>query len=350
MQRTGKWQRAAIRASLLVFFLASHTLAEDATAYLGSGLKLFDVERYGEAVPEFERALQLDPKLDQARYHLAVSYFNLHRYPEARQQFERLQASDYKRDWVTYYLGRLDLLAGQTDKAILQLGTLGRAQPLYDESYYLASAYFKQGQNEKAILNLKRYIALNPRDFRAHNLLARVYMKNGKTAEAEREFEVSEKLHQYYLEGKKDLMDCRTDLSTGKVEAAWQRCGPILETDDIDKLVAAGSLFGEFKAYGYALRLFAKALALDPEAAEVNYDLGYTYFQQKDYERAREFLAAALRLRPDFFEALALEGSVLYLLRDDKAALEVLRRAHQLRPEDAAVAGLLAKLETTTRN
>jgi tetratricopeptide (TPR) repeat protein len=337
-----------MRALLLMFFLASLAADENAVAHLGSGLKLFDLERYGQAVPEFERALQLDPKLDEARYYLAVSYFNLHRYPEARQQFERLQASGYKRNWTTYYLARLDLLAGQTDKAILQLESLRSAQPLKDESYYLASAYFKQGQNEKAISNLKRYLAFNPRDFRAHNLLARAYMKSGKKAEAEREFRVSEDLHQYYLEGKKDLMDCRAELSAGAVSQAWQRCGPILETDDIDKLVAAGSLFGEFQAYDRALQLFERALALDTESSEVNYDLGYTYFQKKEYQRARKFLAEALRLRPDFFEALALEGSVLYLLRDDEAALEALRRAHQLRPEDAAVSGLLAKIENTS--
>jgi tetratricopeptide (TPR) repeat protein len=143
-------------------------------------------------------------------------------------------------------------------------------------------------------------------------------------------------------------MDCRAELSAGAVSQAWQRCGPILETDDIDKLVAAGSLFGEFQAYDRALQLFERALALDTESSEVNYDLGYTYFQKKEYQRARKFLAEALRLRPDFFEALALEGSVLYLLRDDEAALEALRRAHQLRPEDAAVSGLLAKIENTS--
>jgi tetratricopeptide (TPR) repeat protein len=347
-QETRKWQPAALRAWLLVFFIASSALAEDAMADLGSGIKLFDLERYGEAIPEFERALRLDPKLDEARYHLAVSYFNLRRYPEARQQFERLHAAGYKQRWVTYYLGRLDLLAGQSDEAILKLESLRGGQPLYDESYFLASAYFKQGQDKKAISDLKRYIAFNPRDFRAHNLLARMYAKSGKTAEAEREFQVSDQLHRYYLEGKRDLMDCRAELTAGANDQAWQRCGPILATDDIDKLVAAGSLFGEFRAYDYALRLFQRALALDMEAPEVNYDLGYTYFQKKEYPRAREFLSAALRLRPDFFEALALQGSVLYLLRDDNAALEALRRAHRLRPEDAAVTGLLAKLEHTT--
>jgi tetratricopeptide (TPR) repeat protein len=347
MHKGCKWQRIITRALLVVCCLASYALAEDAMADLGAGLKLFDLERYAEAAREFERALQLDPKLDEARYHLAVSYFNIRHYPEAQQQFERLRASGYKKSWVTYYLGRLDLLEGQADAAIRQLESLRGGQPLYDESYYLAAAYFKQGQSEKAIVNLKRYVAFNPRDFRAHNLLARIYTKNGETADAEREFQAADELHQYYLEGKRDLMDCRAELAAGAVDQAWRRCGPILETDDVDKLVSAGLLFGEFKAYDYALRLFQRALTLDTDAPEVSYDLGYTYFRKKEYRRAREFLAAALRLRPDFFEALALQGSVLYLLGDDRAALEALQRAHRLRPDNAEVTELLAKLENT---
>src|SRR5437762_7724415 len=325
LPKTAKGKEAVVRALLSALLLVSTAFSQEAMAYLGTGLKLFDLERYGAAAPQFERALQVDPKLHQARYHLAVCYFNLRQYPRARAQFERLLASGYEKSWDTYYLGRMDLLAGETDEAIQLLESLGDGQPLLDEPFYLASAYFKHGQNEKAILNLKRYIAINPRDFRAHNLLARVYLKSGNNPEAEREFQVSEDLHRYYLEGKKDLMDCRAELSEGAIEKAWQRCGPILETDDVDKLVAAGSLFGEFKAYDYALRLLERALTLDAEAPEVDYDLGYTYFQKKDYQRAREFLAAALRLRPDFFEALALEGSVAYLLRDDKSALQSLR-------------------------
>jgi predicted Zn-dependent protease len=209
-------------------------------ARLGAGLNLFDLQRYAEAAREFERALQLDAELDEARYHLAVSYFLQYRSPEARQQFERLQASDYKKSWGTYYLGRLDLLAGKTDEAIQRLESLSGAQPLYDEGYYQASAYFKEEQNEKAVTNLKRYIAFNPRDFRAHNLLAWVYMRSGKNAEAEREFQVAEGLHRYCAEGKKDLMECRAQLHEGAIDQAWQRCGTVLETDDIDKLVATG--------------------------------------------------------------------------------------------------------------
>ena len=69
--------------------------SSDASAHLGAGLKLFDVQRYSEAAKEFERALESDPGLQDARYHLAVCDFNERQYTEARGQFERLAQGFY---------------------------------------------------------------------------------------------------------------------------------------------------------------------------------------------------------------------------------------------------------------
>jgi Flp pilus assembly protein TadD len=319
----------------------------DAQAYLGAGLKLIDLDRYSEASKEFELALLADPGLVEARYHLAVSYFRLHRFPDARQQFERVQATGYRKDWVTYYLARIDLLDGNLEAAVRGLESLKGPQPLQDELYYLGLAYLKLGQPQTAVAFLQREVAFNARDFRAYNLLGRAYAKLGRTVESERAFQESEGLHAYYLQGNKDLMECQTLLQSGQVASAWTLCGPILQTDDIDKLVGAGMLFGKAGAHDHALVLFRKAEELDPDSPEVNYDLALTLFQMKEYSQARKFVEGALLLRPDFFEALALNGSLLYLLHEDAAALAVLQRAHKLRPEDAGVRHLLALLERT---
>ncbi len=319
--------------------------ADDARAHLGAGLRLFDLQRYSEAAREFELALALDPKLAEARYYLAVSDFNERRYQDAREQFALLQGSDYRHAWVRYYLGRLDLIEGNTDAAIRELTGLAPEAPLQDELYYLGQAYLKKGQWPEAIRALERQVKFNPRDFRAHNFLARAYQKAGKTAEAEREFQKSEQLHEYYTRGQQDIADCRALLQTGKAEEAWARCGGIVAMEDIDKQVAAGLLFGEFAQYEHARQLFERALELDPESPEVSYDLGYTCFQQKDYATSRRYAEKALRLRPDFFEALAVDGTALYLLHEDAAARKVLERAHRLRPEDATISRLLEKLQ-----
>jgi tetratricopeptide (TPR) repeat protein len=316
----------------------------DAQAHLGEGLRLFGLQRYAEAAREFQLALKYDPNLRDARYHLAVSYFEQHQYPESSREFRRLKASGYQAAWVTYYLGRLDLVDGDWDAAIRQFQSLKRSQPLQDELYYLGFALLKRDQPDRAIPALRRQIQFNPRDFRAHNLLARAYMKAGQSKEAEREFQRSEDLHQYYREGKEDLDACRSDLAADRADQAWARCGAALESDDIDKLVAVGSLFGSFQDYPHALDALERARLLDPDSPEVNYNIGFTYFQEKQYSRARSFLESALRERPDFFEALEVEGTALCRLGESSAARPVLERAHALRPGDPAVTELLAQL------
>jgi len=318
----------------------------EAVAHLGTGLKLFDLERYAEAAKEFELALKADPSLQDARYHLAVACFNEHRYNEARPQFEHLLAAGYRPDWETYYLGRIDLVEGDVDSAIHRLASLRRPEPVQDELYYLGSAFLKKGEPEKAIASLRRQIQFNPRDFRAHHLMARAYLQTGQRQAAEGEFEESEHLHQYYLEGKQELAACRMELQAGHTEQAWAACGSALRSDDVDKLVGVGMLFGEFGSYEHALLAFRRALELDSESPEVNYNLAFTYFQKKNYAQARQFAQAAVGQRPDFFEALALEGAVLYLLHEDAAATQALNHAHQLRPNDGAVNKLLAQLSS----
>ena len=318
--------------------------ANEAQAHFGAGLKLFSLARYSEAAKEFQLALDADPHLSDARYHLAVSEFNERQYPEARREFERLEASAYRKDWVAYYLGRLDLADGRLDPAIRRFESLKRRQPLEDELYYLGSALMKKGEPKRAIPVLQKQVNFNPRDFRAHYLIARAYVKAGRPKEAEREFEQSERLRRYYLAGKRELLGCREQLATGHSDQAWSDCGSALKTDDIDKLVAVGMLFGEFHDYNHALAAFERARTLDPDSPEINYNIGFTYFYQKQYSQAREFLEAALRERPDFFEALTVTGAVLYKLGDKPSAQQVLERAHALRPSDQGVSKLLAQL------
>ena len=48
----------------------------------------------GAAIPQLEKALQLDPSLQQAHYHLGLSYFQEQRYPEALRELQRAAQFD----------------------------------------------------------------------------------------------------------------------------------------------------------------------------------------------------------------------------------------------------------------
>ncbi|HEX5482567.1 MAG TPA: tetratricopeptide repeat protein [Terriglobia bacterium] len=349
-----KWTRHIVLFMATIFLIAACGVfaasSDQAMAHLGSGLALFGEQKYSEAATEFSLALESDPHLVDARYHLAIAHFEARESEEARKQFEQLVSTGYKRRWVAYYLGRLDLREGKLDSAIQRLESIQRRQPLHDELYYLGSAFLKKRDPKQAAKFLCQEIAFNPRDFRAHYLLGRTYLELGRKKQARHEFDESNRLNQYFAQGKQDLTTCQQELQRGEVQAAWSRCGSVLQTTDIDNLVAVGMLFGKFADYNHALRAFQKAQTLDSQSPEINYDLAYTYYQMKKYSEAAHSSQVAVQGRPYFFEALEVYGLSLCQLKKDEAARSALSRAHQLRPQDEKVNGELARINASLPN
>ncbi len=314
-----------------------------ARAHMGSGNKFIQTERYKEAAEEFAKALRIDPNLTEARQQLAICRFELRDYPAARGLFQQMLAAKENRELALYYLGRIALIEQDFDSAIRLFQSLTLAGTFRDELYYFGVAHFKIAEFAKATEILKQAVSDNPRDFRAHQYLARAYQKLGETQKAEQEFAETQQLHDYYLKGSVVISECRSLLLNGQVERAWQTCSPLLETDDVDKLVAIGMVFGKSGAYKQALEVWDKAISLDADSPEINYNLALTYYHLKDLPKARRYAKAAARLRPGFFEANMLLGTILYMLAEDEAAIQALTRAHQLRPDDEGARKLLAQ-------
>ncbi|MFN7998235.1 MAG: tetratricopeptide repeat protein [Bryobacteraceae bacterium] len=314
-----------------------------AQAHLGSGNQLMQAERFDEAAQEFRQALRDDPALNQARDGLATCAFELRDYATARPLLEKMLKDRKSAGLATYYLGRLDLIDNNLDSAIRRFRSLPRQNPVRDELYYLGSAYYKQESYGESVRVLKDAATANPRDARVHQLLARGLQKLGKSREAEQEFVETRRLHDYYAGGSVAIGRCRTLLIHKQPEAAWDLCRPMTETDDVDKLVAIGMLFGETGNYGQALTVWEKAVALDPDSSEVQYNFALTCFHVKDILQARKYAAEAVRLRPDFVEANILYGTILYMGAEDQQAIAVLTHANELKPEDPTVRRLLAE-------
>jgi tetratricopeptide (TPR) repeat protein len=314
-----------------------------ARAYLGSGNQLMQAERYAEAADEFQKALRDDRTLTQARNQLAICYFELRDYAHARPLLEQMLQDKSSAGVAAYYLGRIDLIDRDFDSAIRRLRSIPHENPVRDELYYMGSAYFKQEKYAESIRTLQQAAVENPRDSRVHQLLARAYQKSGQASEAEKEFSETRRLHDYYLEGSTAIARCRALLAQNNPEGAWAMCRPLMDTNDVDKIVAIGMLFGEAKEYRAALEAWEKAAALDPDSSEIQYNFALTCFHLKDMLRAREHAAEAVRQRPDFVEGNILYGTILYMGAEDGEALRVLTHAHELKPDDGAVRRLLAE-------
>lgn len=305
-------------------------------------------ERYQEAAEQFRQALEYDKTLEEARKNLAICEFEIRDYTEARAAFEQFRAGK-DRTIATYYLGRIDLIEGNLDAAIARLRSVDEKSGIVDSTYFLGVAYFKKGSYEEAIQSLRRCVELNPRDFRAHQWLAKALAKLGRSGEASQEFEKTRELHQYYTEGSAAISGCRALLLEHKAAEAWADCKKMLETDDVDKVTAVAMLFGKMGDQAHAVTAWQRAVLLDPDSPEINYDLAFACFQQKEIGCAKHYAQIAFQLWPQFPEASILYGTILYMVADDAEAVRVLTRAHELRPDDASVRRLLADLQAHSK-
>jgi tetratricopeptide (TPR) repeat protein len=335
-----------IVACIFLLSQETRTTSQSAMAHLGKGAELMRSERYQEAAKQFEEALNEDAKLDQARLDLAICDFELRDYTAARRLFSELIGVHHQAPTATYYLGRIDLLEDHLDRAIARFRSLVGGGEVRDEKYYLAISLFRKEQYAESANLLKQWIAEDPRDFRAHQRLARVLLKLGRQQEAEREFSRTKELHAYYMEGSRALAACQSLLVAGKSDEAWQQCGSMAETDDVDKLVALGIAFGEKGDAKHARTIWQKAVRLDPDSPEINYNLALACFHLREMRPARASASNAVRLWPDFPEANVLYGTVLYMLAEDARAKQVLRHAAELRPDDEMVRRLLTELRS----
>jgi len=314
---------------------------DTAEAHVGRGYEAEKDDKYQEAAKEFQAALALNPGLIRARYQLAVCLLAIGSVAESRKEFERLEKETGHDPSVEYYLARLDLLSGNTEAAIQKLARLANRPPFPDTEYYLGKAYLEKGQLGQAEKWLRAAARAGPRDYRVPDHLARVYQREGRPADAEKQFEISSRLRQSYDESAKQAVACGQLLETKSLDQARPACQALFDPYDPDKLTTLGLIYGQHGNYTEALHPLEEASRLDPDSAEIQHDLGLTYFRLRQYPQARAALTRAVELRPDFFGSNALLGATLYALGQHEQAYKVLSHSHALNPEDRDTAGLL---------
>ncbi len=240
-------------------------------------------------------------------------------------------------------LPRLDLRDGDAESAIKRLVRLVNDPPFPDTAYYLGTAYLQKGELAAAKKWLQIAARADPRDSRVPEHLARAYQREGRKAEAEKQFALASRLRQQYDQASQQAFACSQLLETKPLEEAKPACEQLFDRNDPDRLTMLGLLYGQHGHYEEAVKPLEEACRLDPDSFEINHDLGLSYFRLRRYGEARQPLEKAVALRPDFFGSNALLGATLYTLGEDEAAYKILGHAHALNPEDLDTANMLFK-------
>jgi tetratricopeptide (TPR) repeat protein len=315
-----------------------------AEVHVGKGYELVKDRRYTEAAKEFEAALSLKPRLVRVRYQLAVCWFNVGQLKQSRDEFELVRRETGGDSSVTYYLGRIDLLEGNTESAIREFKSIVSAGRFEDAYGYVGLAYLKRSDLESAKQWLQKAAKATPRDPRVHDYLGGVYQKLGRHSEAKEEFSLAFRLRQRLAAAAGLAVDCGHDLATQPLAKAQTTCQQLFDPTDEYNLLTLGVLYGRYAYYEQALEPLQLAARLDPESVEIQYNLGLSYFRVRRYREARAPLEKAVALQPDFFGPNALLGATLYGLKEDELSYKVLQHAHRINPQHPETAGLLFRV------
>lgn len=197
---------------------------DKANHYNKEGIVLYNKGKYTESIGEFKKALELNPNLYDAHYHLGIAYYAKGMTDESIAELKKAievnpnepkahyniafayvakedvakALEEYKKSIELYaarrdkkeadgylYLAVAYSLIEKHDEAVVACQKAIAVNPdLEDAHYFLGVCYFKKNMIDEALEKFQKVVQMNPKSEKAHNLLFTIYDKLGKTEEA----------------------------------------------------------------------------------------------------------------------------------------------------------------------
>ncbi|PYV44838.1 MAG: hypothetical protein DMG06_04830 [Acidobacteria bacterium] len=266
-------------------------------SHLFLGIGLYKTNQFSRALPPLRKALELDPQNAEleGRFWVGVTHLALHQYPEAIAALERRLERTPKDVEVLYNL----LQAHNQYSAKLLKQASGEADPAYTQGKYHA---------ELAAKILQRVTEIDPNSYRLHQMEGEVYEQREQYPKAIESYKAA-----YAL--KPDLPGIR---------------------------FAIGSVYWKTRQFDEAARWLQDELKTNPYHAIANYQLGNIYVYHNQASQAIRYLRETVSAQPQFMDAHRYLGKALLQVEQYDEALDHLRLVAQAEPEDDAIHALLA--------
>jgi tetratricopeptide (TPR) repeat protein len=357
----------------------------DAHQNLGAVLTTSDAT---EAVRELETALKLQPRLLKAGYNLALAYEASPRHGPARaiDQLRKVLASDARYPHAEYALGRMLLRQNRIDEAIDHLRQAVEQEPGFGEArYQLGLALSRSGHADEGAAEIRKGREIITANESAH--AAGLDLAEAKAAldrgDADSAITKARKVLEFRADASeaKTVLDTALKMKSGHADAlkgpeSEIRAGRFAEAEallraylaqnpksargwyDLGYSCYAQRKIGEsIKALAYSLELdisndeahkvlgrdlmiigrfdaakieFEQGARLNPQSAEMPYNLGKLFSIQDNWADARHQFEIALRRDPAYMEAYDGLGFALEALGDDAGASASYKRAIEI--------------------
>ena len=309
-------RKTMIAVTMLILVLSlSGCNTNKGTENIKQGFDAITALKYEEALTCFGAAAEAGENPQQIARGQGISYLGLAKYKEAIEQF--LTALSYSNEFVDDFD--------------------------YDTNYYLATAYFKNGQTMEAgnvysaILNLRD-------DREAHYLRGIVYLEEGKLSDAKADFDIA-------LSKDSSDYDMRIEIAKAFMEKGYEEEGKAYlqaalgsnekKISDYDKgrlsyymgdyenarnylesakgnknaqtVLLLGQTYEKLGDYNYAASIYSNYLTENPDNVIIFNRLGMCKLQAGDAESALDYFEQALALEdPSMTQILKFNQIVAY--------------------------------------
>jgi protein O-mannosyl-transferase len=274
------WQRTLVYKSDEIFW--TDTLAKNPDCWMGYnnlGNALFQKGQVDEALKQFQKALEINPKYVEARGNLAAALFQKGQVDDAVAQYKRTLEISPNYAPANYNLGLALFQEGQVGEAIAQYKRAVQINPYYPDAHNnLGNALLQKGQVDEALDQFKKALEINPNYVDAHNNLGNALLQKGQVDDA---------VGQY----KKAL-----EINPSYVNARYNLGSALFQKGQLDEAIAQ----------------FQKALEIKPDYVDAHYDLGNALFQKGQSDEAIDQFQKALNINPDYVDARSNLGVALF--------------------------------------
>jgi len=181
-------------------------------AYFNLGVHYNENDRVDEAIEQFKKVIEINPRYAIAHNNLGIAYTKKGMLDKAVYEYEQALAINPRHERAHYNLGVVYFKQGDFDRAIDKYKSTLKINPNHAKAYCnLGNAYNKKGLWENAITEYKNALAINPRYAEACNNLAVIYCYRKRDLKlaveyCKRTIKLGYKVHPVLLEALKDYL------------------------------------------------------------------------------------------------------------------------------------------------
>ncbi len=230
-----------------------------------------DLGQFTQAISEYNKAIELNPKYAGAYNNRGGAYSDLGQFKEAISERTKAIELDPKFDRAYYNRGLAYYNSGKVSKAVSDYNKAIKLNPKLTEAYNNRGvAYGSSGQLKKAVSDYTKAIELDPEHIEAYKNRGLAYLK-------------LKEFHRCISDYNKAIK-----LNPGHVEAYNNR----------------GTAYGQLGRFTKAISDYNKAINLDPKYAKAYYHRGLAQVFLKNFEEAKKDLQKAVKLDPSLKKAV----------------------------------------------